>query len=96
VTVDTTAVPGHVRPHVGGKIIYLGDQTLCVRGVTDGIFHPAAEGIEYHDPERVARDCVQMAANGLNAIRTYVVPPCWLLDAARRYDRRDWRASTDA
>jgi hypothetical protein len=81
---------------VGGKIIYLGDLTLCVRSVTDGIFHPPAAGAKYHDPERVARDCAQIAANGFNAVRTYIVPPRWLLDAAQRYDRRDWRASTDA
>ena len=95
-TVDTTAVPGHVRPHVGGKIVYPGDQKQYVRGFTDGIFHPAAEGTEYHDRERVARDCAQMAANGLHTVRTYTVPPLWLLDAARRYDRRGWRAGTDA
>jgi hypothetical protein len=81
---------------VGGTVIYLGDQTLCVRSVTCRTIHPPAEGAEYHDPERVARDCAQMAANGLNTFRTYIVPPRWLLDAAQRYDRRDWRASMDA
>jgi hypothetical protein len=33
-TADTAAVMGDVRPHVGGKVIDLGDQTLYVRGVT--------------------------------------------------------------
>jgi hypothetical protein len=94
--VDTTAVTGHVRAHVGGTVIYLGDQTLRVCGVTYGTFHPTAEGAEYHDPERVARDCAQMAASRLNAVRTYTVPLRWLLHAAQGYDRRAWRASTDA
>src|SRR2546423_14138383 len=81
----TTAVAENVRPHVGGKFIHLGDQKLYVRGVTYGPFHPAADGTEYHDPERVERDFIQMAANGLNAVRTYTVPPRWLLDTAQRH-----------
>src|SRR5919199_2022882 len=92
------AVPGHsplstaamenVRPHVRGKFLYLGDQKLYVRGITYGTFHATADGTEYHDPERVERDFAQMAANGLNAVRTYTVPPCWLLDAAQRHGLR--------
>jgi hypothetical protein len=96
VTVDMTAVTGDVRPHVGGTGIDLGDQTLCVRGVTYRTFHPTAEGTDYYDPERVARDFAQIAAHGLNAVRTYTVPPRWLLDAAQWYLWRGWRASTDA
>ena len=84
----STAVAENVRPHVGGKFIYLGDQKLYVRGVTYGTFHPAADGTEYHDPECVERDFAQMAASGLNAVRTYTVPPCWLLDAAQRHGLR--------
>jgi beta-galactosidase/beta-glucuronidase len=42
-------------------------------------------GDQYPDPEVVERDFAQMAANGLNAVRTYTVPPRWLLDAARRH-----------
>ena len=63
-TFDTTTVTGHARPDVGDKVLCLGDQTLYVRGVTYGAFHPTAEGAEYHDPERVARDFAQMFAPG--------------------------------
>src|SRR3989440_5980653 len=76
------------RPHVGGKFIYLGDQKLYVRGVTYGPFRPDVDGGEYHSPDDVERDFAQMAANGLNAIRTYTVPPRWLLDAAQRHGLR--------
>src|SRR5436190_23438621 len=84
----STAVAETVRPHVGGKFIYLGDQKLYVRGVTYGPFRPDADGAEYHSPDVVERDFAQMAANGLNAVRTYTVPPRWLLDAAQRHGLR--------
>src|SRR5438105_4209354 len=84
----STAVMEDVRPHVGGKFLYLGDQKVYVRGVTYGTFHPTAEGTEYHSPDIVERDFAQMAAHGLNAVRTYTVPPCWLLDTAQRHGLR--------
>src|SRR5918911_293546 len=49
---------------------------------------PDADGTEYHSPDVVERDFAQMAANGLNAVRTYTVPPRWLLDAAQRHGLR--------
>src|SRR5207249_7460833 len=82
------AVLDNVRPHVRGKFIYLGDQKLYVRGVTYGTFRPAADGAAYPSPDVVERDFAQMAANGFNAVRTYSVPPRWLLDAAQRHGLR--------
>src|SRR5207244_4462644 len=35
-------------------------------------------------PLTVERDFAQMAASGINSVRTYKVPPRWLLDAAHR------------
>src|SRR5918911_2069033 len=84
----STAAMENLRPHVGGKFLYLGDQKFYVRGVTYGTFRPTRDGIEYHSPDVVERDFAQMAANGLNAVRTYTVPPCWLLDAAQRHGLR--------
>ena len=72
------------RPEVRGKFLFVGDTKLWVRGVTYGTFRPDADGHEYHDPETVERDFAQMAAHGLNAVRTYTVPPRWLLDTAQR------------
>jgi O-antigen biosynthesis protein len=71
------------RPHVSGKFLYVGDEKLWIQGVTYGTFRPDADGNEYHDPAVVERDFALIAENGLNAIRTYTVPPRWLLDAAQ-------------
>src|ERR687886_235838 len=76
------------RPCVQGKFIFCGNEKLYIRGVTYGPFRPDADGGEYHSPDVVERDFAQMAANGLNAVRTYTVPPRWLLDAAQRHGLR--------
>src|SRR4051794_515476 len=80
-------VPAHarVRPHVAGKFVFVGDQKLYVRGVTYGTFAPDEHGDQYGSPESVERDFEAMAANGINSLRTYTVPPRWLLDTAQRH-----------
>jgi hypothetical protein len=75
-----------IRPRVHGKFIFVGNKKSHVCGVTYGTFYLDEDGNEYLDPEVVERDFAQMAANGLNAVRTYTVPPHWLLDAARRHN----------
>jgi ABC-type multidrug transport system fused ATPase/permease subunit/GT2 family glycosyltransferase len=65
-----------------GKFIFVGEKKLYVRGVTYGTFCPDEAGAEFHDPHVVDRDFAQMGSNGINAVRTYTVPPRWLLDAA--------------
>jgi GT2 family glycosyltransferase len=70
------------RPHIKGKFFYQGDKKFWVRGVTYGTFRPDESGNEFHRREVVAADFSQMAANGINAIRTYTPPPPWLLDNA--------------
>jgi O-antigen biosynthesis protein len=76
------------RPHALGKFIFTGDKKLYIRGVTYGPFRPDLNGDKYHNPEVVERDFAQIAANGLNAVRTYTVPPRWLLDAAEQHGLR--------
>jgi O-antigen biosynthesis protein len=73
------------RPRAKGKFLFVGDEKLYVRGVTYGPFRPNPNGSEYHDPASVERDFAQMAETGINAVRTYTVPPRWLLDAAQRH-----------
>ncbi len=80
--------PAFQRPKVRGKFLYVGDEKLWVRGVTYGSFRPTADDSAYPKPEVVEQDFIQMAANSLNAIRTYTVPPRWLLDAAGRHRLR--------
>src|SRR6266540_1722661 len=72
------------RPRSEGKFLYVGDEKFWIRGVTYGTFRPDSSGSEYHNPEIVQRDFALIAANGMNAIRTYTAPPRWLLDAAQR------------
>ena len=79
------ARPGDARPVVGGKFLFVGDQKLHVRGVSYGTFARDRERDGYPSPEVVEDDFAAMAANGLNALRTYTVPPRWLLDAALRH-----------
>jgi GT2 family glycosyltransferase len=91
-TTDPLTVDGQVpsrlvlatRPDVRGKFVYVGNRKLYVRGVTYGTFRPDG-GSEYGDERTVERDFAQMSAAGLNAVRTYTVPPRWLLDLAQRH-----------
>jgi GT2 family glycosyltransferase len=76
------------RPAVLGKFIYVANTKFWVRGVTYGTFRPNGSGEEYHDVKKVERDFSQIAANGFNAVRTYTVPPRWLLDAAQDHGLR--------
>ena len=71
------------RPRVDGKFLFAGDQKLYVRGVTYGTFRPDAHGSDYPSPEVVRGDLAAMASAGVNAVRTYTVPPRWLLDEAQ-------------
>lgn len=75
--------PAAPRPVARGKFIFVGDRKLFVRGVTYGTFRPDADGHQFPDRATVERDFDLMAQNGLNAVRTYTVPPRWLLDVAR-------------
>jgi GT2 family glycosyltransferase len=70
------------RPEVRGKFLSSANNKLYVRGVTYGPFRPDDDGGVFHTPDVVEQDLCQMAANGINAIRTYTVPPTWLLDGA--------------
>jgi GT2 family glycosyltransferase len=77
-----------VRPRVHGKFLFVGDEKLYVRGVTYGTFRTGGDGQEIYDADVVARDFELMAENGVNAVRTYTVPPRWLLDAAQQHGLR--------
>jgi GT2 family glycosyltransferase len=76
------------QPVVRGKFLYIGEEKLALRGVTYGTFRPDAHGNDYHTPEVVEQDFAQMIQHGINAIRTYTVPPPWLLDIAQTYGLR--------
>ncbi len=82
---NTTPNP---RPTARGKFIFVGDEKYYVRGVTYGPLRAGSGGAEYHDEPTVARDFAAIVANGFNTVRTYTVPPRWLLDCAQRHGLR--------
>ncbi len=72
-----------VRPVVKGKFLYVGEEKFWVKGVTYGTFGLDEEGNELFKPEVVEKDFADMSKNGFNVVRTYTVPPTWLLDMAQ-------------
>src|SRR5688500_5427086 len=70
------------RVRVDGKFFSRGGQRLRVHGVTYGPFAPNEAGEPFPSPQRAADDLTQMRTLGINSIRTYHVPPTWLLEAA--------------
>ena len=76
------------KVEVGGKFLTAGGKPFFLRGVTYGPFAPQPDGSEYKTPAVVDRDFARMAAGGFNTVRTYTVPPTWLLDIAYSYGLR--------
>lgn len=70
------------RPYVKGKFIYKDNEKLYLKGVTYGTFEPDDDGILFPSPIVVKKDLTMMAACGFNCLRTYTVPPQYLLDIA--------------
>ena len=75
----------HPRTAARGKFLFRGDEKLYVKGVTYGTFRPDEAGFSFPSPARVEQDFAAMADRGINAVRTYTLPPRWLLDFALRY-----------
>ena len=73
------------RPHIQGKFLYRGNQKFWIRGVTYGTFRPNVEGDQFPLASIVEQDFRRIAAHGFNAVRTYTVPPTWLLDLAQEH-----------
>src|SRR5713226_6397319 len=73
------------RPRAAGKFVFVGSEKLYIRGVTYGPFRPDEQACEYPHPSVVEKDFAQIVGNGMNAVRTYTVPPLWLLDLARQH-----------
>src|SRR5262245_10854792 len=69
-------------PTIGGKFFFVGDRKLYLRGVSYGPFAPGAHGFPFPEPALVGRDLELMAEVGANCLRTFTVPPRWLLDRA--------------
>ncbi|WP_461126743.1 glycosyltransferase [Spirosoma aerophilum] len=73
------------RPKVEGKFITVANEKFYIKGVTYGTFAPNDEGVQFPEPYVVEQDFALMEAHGINSVRTYTVPPTYLLDLARQH-----------
>ena len=78
----TKILPQHEKVHVKGKFLYIGKHKFYIKGATYGTFSPQDEGYQFPPKAVLERDFSQMASYGFNCLRTYTVPPKYLLDAA--------------
>lgn len=76
----------HPRPYVAGKFFFIDGKKFFVKGVSYGPFGP--EGREFCDHINTRRDFVSIRKAGCNTLRTYTVPPSWVLDLAHQNDLR--------
>src|SRR5262245_58202068 len=76
------ARPAARRVRPDGKYFARDNGRVRVRGVTSGPFEPGPDGHQFPTPERTRADLRAMRDAGVNAARTYHVPPGWLFDSA--------------
>lgn len=74
--------PSENRVEVKGKHFYSDGKKMFIKGVTYGTFAPDQDGFHFPAVEVMKEDLSLMAANGINAVRTYTVPPMAFLDLA--------------
>jgi GT2 family glycosyltransferase len=65
-----------------GKFFFAGSGKVLLRAVSYGPFAPRGDGSPFSDAEAADRDLALMEELGANALRTFTVPPRWLLDLA--------------
>ncbi len=75
-------------PRIGGKFFFVGERKLYLRGVSYGPFAASGHGFPFPERATLERDLSLMAALGANTLRTFTVPPRWLLDRAAEYGLR--------
>jgi GT2 family glycosyltransferase len=75
-----------LRPRVEGKFLTVNDEKFYVRGVTYGTFQPDEDGFNFPAPNAIEKDFALISSFGINSVRTYTLPPLYLLDCAQKYD----------
>ncbi len=68
-----------------GKFFFRGAEKVFLRSVTYGPFAPSEDGSQFPRRAVVQRDFALIRELGANAIRTFTVPPQWVLDLALEY-----------
>lgn len=76
----------YVRPYVKGKFIFVDEEKFYIKGVTYGTFKPQENGDQFPEYAVVEKDFMMMASRGINSVRTYTVPPAYLLHLAMKYN----------
>ena len=71
-----------------GKFFFVGEEKFFIKGVTYGPFKPASHGAPFPEREIIERDFTLMRELGANTLRTFTVPPRWLLDLAGQFGLR--------
>ena len=77
---------GFSRVYVKGKFLYVNNKKFYAKGVTFGTFKPLEDGSQFPKAADVEKDFMMMAEHGFNCVRTYTVPPQYLLDIALQYN----------
>lgn len=72
---------------VRGRFLFEGEKKFFIRGATYGTFRPNEEH-QYGTRDQVEQDFRMMRSAGVNSVRTYTVPPAWLLDVAHDHGLR--------
>jgi len=84
------STPAGLRPQAGqspkleahGKFFFSGGDKVLLKGVTYGPFGPNGSGAPFPERARVERDLSLIGELGANTLRTFDVPPRWMLDSA--------------
>src|SRR5687767_8310196 len=86
-TLESTSVLKNAndRLQVKGKFLYINNEKFYIKGVTYGTFSPDENGIQFPEAPVVEADFALMAEHGVNSVRTYTVPPVYLLDIAQKH-----------
>ncbi|MEH2206402.1 MAG: glycosyltransferase [Nostoc sp.] len=73
---------------VRGKFFFIRDEKFFLKGVSYGPFSIGSHGESFPEKSVVEKDFAMIAEMGANCLRTYTVPPDWLLDLAAIYGLR--------
>jgi GT2 family glycosyltransferase len=71
-----------------GKFFFVDGEKFFLKGVTYGPFARASHGAPFPERLVIERDFTLMRELGANTLRTFTVPPRWLLDLAGEYGLR--------
>ncbi len=81
-------LPDQEKLTIKGKFFCIGEKKFFLKGVSYGPFCPPTHGTPFPERAVVEKDFALMAALGANCLRTYTVPPNWLLELAFAYGLR--------